>query len=281
MKIKIASILAILLLCKIGFSQENEDSFFPKKNTKSIELNLKPFNSEELISFDYLQFKYYLSDNHALRLGVKFNQVKNIMDEDDNHATDGDLYTATEESAMLGTKLGFEYHILKNRRISPYVGLELQLVNQSASAEYVNKFETETYVDEYGYVDATISESTTIDGSWINTTEIQTYVPTGWGGYAAQTVTVTDYEKSRAYTAFGGNLLMGADVYVMKNMYLGFELGLGYLKHNYKKITVENEVSIRGDFPTVIESEEDKLPSLSTTAFKFYYNSAFRLGIYF
>lgn len=282
MKLKHVFLGGLLIITATAFSQKEQEPINPVKGSKSIEVNFKPFNSEKLISFDFLQTKYNVTDNAAIRLGFKLNSAKNLMDEDDNESKDIYVRTLEEKSLLLGIKPGIEYHFFKNRRVSPYLGFEVQYLRQTASSKYSHKYEGNYWdPNNFGSFDATITESTTIEGSWINEREIMVYMPNSWGGFSYQSTTITDYESSRAFKALGANMVMGANVYIVKNLYLGFELGLGYLHYNYDKIKIKEETIVEVNDYLNTQLEENTLPSLTTSELKFYYNSAIRLGFYF
>ena len=93
----------------------------------------------------------------------------------------------------------------------------------------------------------------------------------------------TDYTDERAFSSYGLNLILGTDFFLIRNLYLGFEIGLGYEMTKYKQIELEllDNREPSSFYPTT--SIDDKLtyPSSKSTNFGFYYNNSIRLGVYF
>ena len=82
----------------------------------------------------------------------------------------------------------------------------------------------------------------------------------------------TSYTNERAFNSFGGNLLLGADFFLVKNMYFGFELGLGYEMIKYKQVEYVISSDVR---------ETETIPSSKSSDFGFFFNNSIRLGIWF
>ena len=233
----------------------------PSKNAFMLELNFKPFG-DDIISFNQLQLKYKLNDNLALRLGLAFDYNTWDLSGDDYDPSEIYSVSGEDKSTEFGILPGIEYHFLKNSKVSPYLGLEFSFFNRSVESHYKDIYREYDY-DKGGYYYVPVEID--IDGATRNVfSEYHEYN----NGY--HYCTYTEYSE-RAYSSFGGNLLIGSDFYFMRNMYVGVEVGLGYNHFNYKKVKIDvsNEVN-----PTI-------LPSYTTTEFKFYYNSALRLGFWF
>lgn len=239
-------------------------SAIPSKNAFMMELNFKPFG-ENIVSFNQLQAKYRVSENVALRLGLAFDHNKMDLKGDDYDPSEPMKVTSNEKMTKFGFLPGFEFHFLKNSKISPYWGIEFSFFNQSVKSHYKD-FKQEYSSGEYKYVPVEID----IDGANRKITIEYVYIPYPGGGYYYSYNSYTEYHE-RAYSSFGGNLLAGCDFYFMRHLYVGIEVGLGYNHVNYKKVTfdISDEVN-----PTVF-------PSYTTGKFGFYYNSALRLGFWF
>ncbi len=222
-----------------------------------VELNFNPFGSEGVFSFEYLQTKYKIGNKTSLRLGIQFDRQKNSKTEEDYNKDEESKPTVFEESKLFGIKPGIEFRILENSKISPYWGFEFSDVKKTTNAEYVEystSYDFET--SKYTYYEI----KTKVDGAFRE--QINYYTNT--------------YEKERAYHSLGANLLLGSDFYFFKNMYMGFELGLGYevIKYNKINVTITYEEENEEDI-------EENYPSYKTKKMALYYNSAFRLGIRF
>ena len=262
MKIKNALVLGLLLCSAISYSQSDSTSRFPNSKTFMLEINFNPFGNDGVFSFDNLQTKYWISNKTALRLGVQFDYKNNSTTDDDYKS--GDVYkpTMSEKSLLIGFKPGIEFRILENSKISPYWGVELSFINKSSESEYIDFYRLYDYNSGLYVYQKFVAN---IEGAWRETEDYYEY---------------TAYTKERAYHSFGSNLLLGADYFFAKNIYLGFEVGLGYEMLKYKQIEANfaGLTTIPG-MGNPLESET--YPGSKSTDFGFYYNNSIRLGIYF
>jgi outer membrane protein W len=245
-----------------------ENPAIPTKKAFSAELNFTPFG-DKIISFEQLQFKYRVSDKVALRLGLAFDHNKKEQNADDYLPSEQRKVTGEETLTKFGILPGIEYHFLKNSKISPYLGIEFSYFNRSVNAHYRDyQYDYTSGKEQLIPVEIDINGATrnisTIYIPYYTSPLSSSYYP---GGYYSTSI---EYAE-RAYTSFGGNLLAGCDFYFMRNVYVGVEVGLGYNHIKNKKITIDysNEV------------QPDIIPSYTTSEFKFYYNSALRLGFWF
>ncbi len=255
MKIRKILILSLLLAPLLSFSQKDSTLRFPSSKSFMIELDFTPFGNDGVFSFNELKTKYWINNKTAFRIGIELNRKKNSTSEDDYETTATDKSTYTEKSFMFGIKPGFEFRILKQTKVSPYLGFEILFRNQSSDAEY----------EDYG------------SGYWPNQIEITTTeVSGGWreqeytnnGGYYYSNTT---FSKNRAFYSFGGNFLLGVDFNLIKNVYFGFEIGLGYERIKFKQIEIDRTGSI----------DKTTLPSSKSSNLGFNYNSSIRLGVWF
>ena len=90
---------------------------------------------------------------------------------------------------------------------------------------------------------------------------------TGWGPQATTSRNIGE----RAYQQFGANVVLGTDFYIVKHLYLGVELGLGYTSKTFKEVRTDSKYS-----------EDDVIyPEAKTTELGLNVNSAIRLGFWF
>lgn len=265
----------------LTFSQTDSVSKYSTTKGFMIEINFNPFGEDGIFSFENLQTKYWINYKTALRLGLQFDYNNNSMTEDD-YKTDEDYKpTVSEKSFLLGFKPGIEFRILPNSRVSPYWGFELSYINKSSSSEYVEYEREYDYdIDDYVYNKV----ETTLDGAWRKIEFVEMSYNDPWGGSGYRMYQTTDYTSKRAYSSYGLNLLLGTDVFVYKNLYMGFEIGIGYELIKYKQIKLEINDSGETDpevIPEVIEENKSTYPSSKTSDFGFYYNNSIRLGVYF
>lgn len=265
--------LMLLLLISVSAfitAQENKNvsgnqtlSLYPKQGTMMFEVNFKPFGSNEVISIDNFNAKYFINDATALRLGVKINNRSNKQTKNDWNESEDYPTIATESSIYYGFRPGIEYHFLKNRKVSPYAGFELNFGQRISNAEY--EYYNQSYNNSTGKYD-NIYIKEIIQGGWI-TTVSNTYTNNG----STYSYFSKNYGAERSFTTLGSNVVLGTDFYFVKNLYFGFELGLGYnyTKNSQIEVEISNQV------------EKIHIPSYSTSTVNFYYNNAIRLGVWF
>jgi hypothetical protein len=246
-------------------NQQRTKNCFPKKRSVMLELNFNPFSPTAVISFENLQTKYWLDNKTVLRLGLQMNNKATTLTDDDYDSAEKHKANGNENSFLFGIKPGIEFRFLQNSKISPYVGFELQYKNKSTSADYKEYVQSYDYssgqsVIKYDFVE------TKIDGALRNITSGSFSNSSGTYTYSS-----TSYTGERAFSSIGGNLLVGSDFYFIKNMYFGFEVGLGYESIKYKQVIVDISTNV----------DKITIPSYSTTNLGFYYNSAIRLGVWF
>jgi len=272
MKLKQSIVLMLLIVPSIMFSQNDSISKFhckkaqfPEKKTIMLELNFNPFSSTGVISFENFQTKYWLDNKTVLRLGLQLKNKRTSITDDDFDSAEKHKTNESENSLLFGIKPGIEFRFLQNSKISPYVGFELQYKNKSTSADYKEYNQSYDYsngqsVTKYDFVE------TKVDGGLRNISS-GTYSNSN-GTYSYSTV---DYNGERAFSSLAGNLLVGSDFYFIKNMYFGFEVGLGYESIKYKQVILDISTNVN----------KTTFPSYSTSTLGFYYNSAIRLGVWF
>jgi len=262
---KIGIAIAIFAVC---FSQQTlmaqKKCLCPSKNNFAVELNFKPFG-ENVISFNQLQFKYRVADNVALRLGLALNNNKLKQTDDDYPDTEQQKYTGKENYTKFGVLPGIEYHFLKKSKISPYIGAEISFFKNIVNSHYRDYTYGSYYNPTGNYDTRYIPVEVDIDGATRTISQGYYQTPNGYYSYIS-----TEY-TNRAYTSYGGHLLLGCDFYFMPNLYVGLEAGLGYDHTKYKKITVSVDN----------QANPEIIPSYTETNSGFYYNSALRLGFWF
>lgn len=267
---KIVFFSSLLILPFLTFSQTENVAKMPSKSDVMIEINFNPFGEKTIFSFDNLQSKYWFSDKAAVRLGFEVDYKNNSIKTDDYPSYTEYKNTTAEQSLMLGIKPGIEFRILTNSKISPYVGAEFSYRNKTASSEYVDFDRDYDYqIDDYVYYPVT----TTVNGGWRGTEQIKVYDYYDGTFYYYNVPTMN---KERSFNSYGANLLLGADLFVVRNFYLGFEIGIGYEMINYKQVHVKLENDNQSG-----QIEKSSLPSERTFDFGFYYNNSFRIGVYF
>lgn len=136
----------------------------------------------------------------------------------------------TESTFTFNIKPGFENHFAGTNRLSPYIGGELDIAVKTASS----------------VLKRDVGDDLEIDGAW------------------------SDTGQERGYVRFGANLVVGADVYIIKNLYLGTEIGYGFEFVQAADIKVSND-----------EANDDTRKGGSTFQIGPNFNSSIRLGFVF
>jgi hypothetical protein len=252
---KLLSLLVLINFPILCFSQTEKAISVPDKKTVMIELNFNPFGNEQVFSFTNLQTKFWLNNSTALRMGFEFDQNKNTITKEDYDITVLNKNTVKENSFLFGIKPGVEFRILESSKISPYWGVELMYKYKKSGADYVD------YISEYN--------PNTGDNYYVKKT---TEVKNAWRYQDPNYYYLYSFEKERAFNTFGANLLLGADYFIVKHLYLGFEIGLGYEATKFRKIeitTTDTTIPVK------------PYPAIKTSSFGFYYNSAIRIGVWF
>lgn len=267
MKFKHLVVFGIIILPSFLFAQDEVilKQYFPHKEKVMFELNFNPFSQTGAISFENFQTKYWLGDKMVLRMGLQMKNKVNLLTDEDYDPAEKYKMNVSEKSLLFGVKPGLEFRFLKNSRISPYAGFEVQYKNKSTSSNYREYFQTYNYSNgeqttKYEFVE------TKIDGGQRNVTTGT--ITTNAGTFP---ITTTGYTGERAFSSLGGNLLVGSDFYFVRNMYFGFEAGFGYESLKYKQVVVDISNNVK----------KTTIPSLTNNNAGFYYNSAIRLGIWF
>ena len=111
-------LLTALILCStvpsmLKAQEENRNPLLPTKNSFMVEVNFTPFG-EEIISFNQLQFRYWLADQWALRLGLAFNQNSTRLNPEDYLPSERWKTSFEENITRFGILPGIEFHFLRN-----------------------------------------------------------------------------------------------------------------------------------------------------------------------
>ncbi len=253
-------ILALALVPAAVFAQGNA-SKSPSAGNWMLELNANPFGSEGVFSSPGLQVKYRITNRLVARLAVDADWRKNGVSPSDYREDEKYKNVYSEKTSMFSIRPGVEFHFLKGTKVSPYAGLEVAYRKKSSSSWY------EAYnVDYYDKNKLNFSTHKEIDGSWVLTT-------------GSSYSTVTTYPE-RAFNSIGLNLVLGSDFYLVKNMYFGFEVGLGYSKIDFKRVEQVYEYYYEYDKSTSTTTSTLQ-PSSSPANLSFYSNSAIRFGVWF
>lgn len=207
---KMAAMAAVLMFSANVNAQEE---YGAEKGAFSTELQFNPFsNNFETFKIDGLSFRYFFSENSALRLnlnvGVNSNKEGhyNVEVPNKNDANYDDLqkqYDVKKDcidktsNTNFGLNLGYEYHFAKYGRADLYAGAQIGFNTESWS--YTEE-SMGTLTDKEGkprYVKMTTEEKGRYD------------------------------DKFSSFT-FKAGVFTGIDFYLTKSLYAGAELGINF-----------------------------------------------------
>lgn len=175
----------------------------PGKGSFGTEVQFNPFDQNgKTFQLDGLKFRYFLTDNDALRLKVGFG-----FDSEKYKPDDGEDDFVKGKAADLSVDLGYERHFNVAKRLDLYVGAQIGIYKHFASAK-------SEWTEDNGN-----GQMETIE------TEYKNYIP-GEGN--------DDY-SDRAYFGVAASVFTGLDFYIYKGLYIGTELGLYIKSHKTNK----------------------------------------------
>lgn len=211
-------------------------STFAQKATTDSPFSLEGqlgFNASTL-SFNApaIRFRYFVADNIATRLTLGIANTSQTKNVFENELDNsGASGSSVTKNGGFNVAIGGEYHFAGTDRLSPYAGLDIVIGSGSQTAEWSN-----------------YNEAATV------------------GFYQA------DYSRAieAKTSAFGVNLVAGADYYFAENFYLGMELGLGFGATTVKEGT---DAETTGGVTVTTTSNEAKSSSFGNN-----FIGNFRLG---
>ncbi len=252
-------LLLLVLISSIVVNAQDEkqnNTITPSKGSFSFEVDFLPFSSDGPINLNAFRGRYFLNDKFAVNLNFNFDSKK-IHHETPNSYQNNLVFDSEDgRYNVFGIGTGIEYHFLPDSRISPYAGVNFTYEMKSSNYESLNHI--------YGsYPDYTMAEvKTEIENAWAGTTIM---------GYDQYGNPIFSYESTeRAYNSIKANVVLGADIYIVKHLYMGFELGLGINNIKYKEVIIKEEGNL-----------ESKYPEAKDFTFGLNFNNAIRLGVWF
>lgn len=186
-------------------------SLKPQARRIATELNVNPFNGTISLnnSINQLKFRYFTAPNFALRLGFTGSRESNSTENSNPYGTNSYRYEEERSTSTLGVNVGVEKHFTGTKRLSPYIGGEIALVNKSTEHEITDG-----------------QTVTTIKGAWRE----RAYVP--GSSYMSYAYTEPGYFR------YGLNLISGFDFYMAKHFFFGYEVNFGLSKTNHHELDV-------------------------------------------
>lgn len=204
-------LLLACLACVSGYAQTaNTDSLSLKPAARSFatELNFNPFNGNLSLnnSLNQIKFRLFTRPEFAWRFGFNVSTDGSLVDNNQPYGPNAYRYKDDKSSTTISLSVGAEKHLPGTRRLSPYVGFDLQWSNKSMKQEVI---EGQTRIE--------------IEGAWFQTV---------YNNNGSSSTTMTD----NGYGRIGAAILTGFDFYMAKNFFVGYELSFGYEHTRYKKV---------------------------------------------
>jgi hypothetical protein len=181
-------------------------SYKPQTGTVTAEFGLAGGLQETSVTLNnnagLLRFRYFTSDDLAFRIGVS---VINKSKTDNVYAgptgpNAGGTGSQVLKNSGITFNLGAEKHFTGSDRLSTYVGADLLLSSTSAK----------------------LTRENTINGTSFS--------------QGSRTDQKGSNSLGNASTGFGLRLVTGAEYYIVKNVYIGAELGFGFLASKFKDV---------------------------------------------
>ena len=231
-------ILAVALMAAVSTSAVAENNYKPEAGSFATELNYQ-FGGKDNGAFELpdqdnygIKLRYFLSDEMVVRLNLGLGTSSNKT------TTYNSLYEDPADPSKV-TGETEDYNTTKSTTFSIMPGFEY----------HFNKFD-----------------------------RISPYVGAELGIRIASTKTINEIEKpeSRIETKAPGfgfriNAITGVDVSIVKGLYMGVELGLGYDMMNYKRGTTTTETATE-------TTEKDGTSSRRESSFEFSATPSLRIG---
>lgn len=149
--------------------------------------------SENSFGSPQLKFRYFLQDQIALRVGFNYTQSTETTKIYEANPGSGDGF-AKDKSSLFALNLGIEKHLTGTGRLSTYVGGDLSFQAIGASSKWENTADGTNYADGAAY------KAKGVNGA-----------------------------GDRGSFGFGLRAVTGADYYFVEKVYLGAELGWGFI----------------------------------------------------
>lgn len=258
MKLKATIILAVLFTAFLTNAQEEtkKNNISPSKGSFSFEVDFLPFSNSGPINLNAFRGRYFLSDKLVLNLNFNFDSKKQHYESPSSYQNYLVFDTEDGRFTVFGLGSGLEYHFLPESRISPYIGVNATYEMKRSSYESID------HVYNSYPVSGVIQRKTEVENAWPGMMII------GIDQFGNPVYSYMSDE--RAYNSIKANVVLGADIYIIKHLYMGFELGMGLDSKNYKEVVIK----VDGNLDT-------KYPKASDLTFGLNFNNALRLGIWF
>ena len=241
---KVITTTALLFSAFTVLMAQDAPVFKPTKGANNLELNFIPLNGKP-IQLTYIRYRKFLSDNSAFRLGIGLSYSSAKADSVFNsNVTANTTVSSGYKKTQFGWNIrpGFEKHFAGTNRLSPYMGVELDLAGQSSKE----------------------------------------VTPTGIDAQDDFFIVTDKNKSKGGFFRVGANVVAGFDCYVTKHLYLGTKFGFGFqmVKYSDYKMTTEYPASVT-TIPTPDPGNPNPVDQGKETNIGPNFNSAIRLGFIF
>lgn len=242
----------MMMLSNLTFAKfsslSDTTSFKPTKGTLTTELNFNPFKGNLSLNnaLNQIKARYFVADDVALRLGFGIDLIDSAVNYGNPYGTQSYFNSSDRKRTGVDINIGIEKHFPGTKRLSPYVGIDLSWGKRS-SKQHIS----------------TSAYEMNIKNGWMDIV----YIANGSYNYSSTQIV------QNAYTRFGAYAFAGFDFYLAKNLFLGYEFNLGYLKTDYKT----PDVTVTGQNPNI----GTYVSNNSTKSFKSSVINGIRLGYSF
>lgn len=276
---KIAAVAALMFVSG-NINAQNE--YGPEKGDFGTEIKFNPFSNDfTTFKIDGLQFRYFISNEHALRLNLnvgldnKKKGAANLVRPDqsdskyktasgdfdaaaygadlDQYNHDKDNFTKVNNT-QFGIDLGYEYHFAKFGRADLYAGAQVGIEFDSWKQNGETNVRTSTPDVKTGLASWATSKSETKG--------------------AADTNNDGKLDSFSTF-AFGAGVFTGIDFYITKSLYVGAELGINFATTKSKNF---DETTTSWNGTAMVTSTTKHENKLNATTLKFEAVPALRLG---
>lgn len=113
----------LFVVISLSALAQDVDRKKPEAKDFTAEVNFNPFSSAP-VAINYLRFRYFTSEQSALRIGFSLGMEKQTPQED-----------VTLKTFEFNIRPGYEWHLAGTERLSPYFGVEADLAFKKSSYE--------------------------------------------------------------------------------------------------------------------------------------------------
>lgn len=224
---KVAAIAALAFVSTNAMAQ-----YSPEAGDISTEVKFNPFKSTgSTFSLEGLKFRYFLTNQDAIRLNVNFGinnnttTDKGVKNDKFDGQTSSDVYTSETETKSNTTTfkigLGYERHFFQEGRIDLYAGAELGYDGTFYSGEQ-NYTMNRTTSNTVGTTTTTTTTTTT------HNVKYEKMLPGGGLPGDPTTGAAPTAGGTTNQNSFYGAVFTGIDFYIYKGLYVGTELGIKF-----------------------------------------------------